>query len=131
MFTCVYIFHRLNPLLGTKLGFFVARSLFLLAGSSSWPKLSGTTTLLLQCSVTEENELDGNVTAPCPSKRHSVAAQRIGLKSTDVTRLVTTEHIQNKYSLLKSRCNNSCNSYCKLVDNVSLDLNCCTSQLKR
>ena len=36
-------------------------------------------------------------------KRHSVVAQRIGFYSSDVTRLVATEHIRNKYSLLKSR----------------------------
>ena len=44
MFTRGYILHRLNPLLGTKLGFFLVRSSFLLAGSSFWPKRSGTTT---------------------------------------------------------------------------------------
>ena len=44
MFTCVYILHRLDPLLGTKLGFFPVRSLFLLARASLWPEHSGTTT---------------------------------------------------------------------------------------
>ena len=36
-------------------------------------------------------------------KWHSIVAQRIGLKSSDVISLVTTEHIRNKCSLLKSR----------------------------
>ena len=51
------------------------------------------------CSATEKNELGSYVTVPCLSK----LTQRIGLMSSDVTRLVTTEHIRNKYSLLKSR----------------------------
>ena len=37
MFTCVYILHRLNLLLGTKLGFLLVRSSFILAGK----KLAG------------------------------------------------------------------------------------------
>ena len=40
----VYMLHRLNPLLGTKLGFFPARSTFLLAHASLWPERSGPTT---------------------------------------------------------------------------------------
>ena len=42
--TCGYILHRLNPLLGTKLGFFLARSTFLPAHASFWPERSGATT---------------------------------------------------------------------------------------
>ena len=53
--------------------------------------------------ATEKNELGGYVTLHVRPKRHSVVAQRIGLNSSDVTRLVTTEHIRNNYSLLKSR----------------------------
>ena len=54
-------------------------------------------------SATDENEWGGYVTAPCPSKvaQHSSAADI--LNSSDVTRLLTTEHIRYKYSLLKSR----------------------------
>ena len=52
-------------------------------------------------SATEENELGGYLTLPCPW--HSIVAPRIGGNSSGVTRLVTTEHIRNKYSLLKSR----------------------------
>ena len=40
----VYMLHRLNLLLGTKLGFFIVRSSFLLAASSFWMKRSGTST---------------------------------------------------------------------------------------
>ena len=40
----VYMLHRLNPLLGTKLGFFLAPSTFLLAHASLWPERSGRTT---------------------------------------------------------------------------------------
>ena len=50
-------------------------------------------------SATEENESGGYLTVPCPP----IVAQRIGLNSSGVTRLVTTKHIRNKYSLLKSR----------------------------
>ena len=44
MITCDYILHQLKPLLGTKLGFFLARSPFLLAHASLWPERSGATT---------------------------------------------------------------------------------------
>ena len=47
-----------------------------------------------------ENEMDGYVTIPGLSKM----TQRIGLNSSYVTRrLITTERIRNKYSVLKSR----------------------------
>ena len=55
-------------------------------------------------SATEKNEMGGCVTVPCSSpKGHSLRAQRIGKKSSDVTRFAETEHIRDKYSLLKSR----------------------------
>ena len=44
MFTSGYILHRLNPLLETKLSFFLVRSTFLAAHASLWPERSGTTT---------------------------------------------------------------------------------------
>ena len=50
-------------------------------------------------SATEKSEMGGYVIVPCSSN----VTQRIGLNSGDVTRLVATEHIRNKYSLLKSR----------------------------
>ena len=53
--------------------------------------------------IATENESGGYVTVPCPSKVTHVLAQGIGLNSSDVSRLVTTEHIRNKYPLLKSR----------------------------
>ena len=43
-FTGGYTLHRLNPLLGTKLWFFLARSMFLPAHASLWPERSGATT---------------------------------------------------------------------------------------
>ena len=43
MFTYGYILHRLKPLLGTQLGFFLALSTFLLAHALLWPERSGTT----------------------------------------------------------------------------------------
>ena len=54
-------------------------------------------------SATEKYEMGGYVTVPCSSKWHSVVAHRIGLSSSDVNWLVATQHIRNKYSLLKSR----------------------------
>ena len=39
----VYMLHRINLLLGTKLGFFRSRSKFLLAHASLWPERSGAT----------------------------------------------------------------------------------------
>ena len=44
MFTCGYILHLLNPLLGLKLGFFLVRSAFPPAHASHWPERSGATT---------------------------------------------------------------------------------------
>ena len=52
-------------------------------------------------SATEGNESGGHVAVPCPSKVKHRSSTADWLKS-DVTRLVTTEHIRNKYSLLKS-----------------------------
>ena len=43
MFTCVYLLHDLNSVLGAKPGFFLVRSTFLPARASLWPKRSGTT----------------------------------------------------------------------------------------
>ena len=54
-------------------------------------------------SATEKNEVGGYVTVPCPSKMTQRNSTADGLISTDVNRLVATEHIRNKYSLLKSR----------------------------
>ena len=72
MFTCVYILHRFNPLLGTKPGFFLARSSFLLTRSSFLAEafrndyVAACSTALR--SAIEKNELGGYVTDPCPSK---------------------------------------------------------------
>ena len=75
MFTCGYILHRLNPLLGTKLGLFLVRSTFVPADASLWLERSGAcrsdqvaafSTALR--SATEENDSGGYVTVPCPSK---------------------------------------------------------------
>ena len=53
--------------------------------------------------ATEKNELGGYVTVPVHPKWHSVVSGWIGLIFSDVTRLVTTEHIRNQFSLSKSR----------------------------
>ena len=53
--------------------------------------------------ASEKNEMRGYVTDPCLSKLTKLVARWIGLNSSDVTRLFTTKHIRNKYSLLKSR----------------------------
>ena len=54
-------------------------------------------------STTEKNEVGGYVPFSVRAKRRRVVKQLIRLSSSDVTTLVTTEHIRNKYSLLKSR----------------------------
>ena len=72
MFTCDYILHRLNSLLGTKLGFFPSpfhistSSRLTLAGAFRNDHLAACITALR--SATEENESGGYVTIPCPSK---------------------------------------------------------------
>ena len=83
-------------------------------------------------SATEKNKLGGYVTVPCPSKMTQRSSTVDGTISSDVTRLVIMKHIRKKYSLLKSRSViNSCNSFCKLVDTVNLDLKYCKNQLKK
>ena len=79
MFSCGYILHRLNPLLGTKLGFFPARSSFLpthasLAEAFRSDYVAACSTALH--SATEENDSGGYVDVPCPSKvkQHSSTA---------------------------------------------------------
>ena len=54
-------------------------------------------------SVTEKNELGGYVTVPCPTKMTQRSSTADWLISSDVIRLVATEHMQNSFSLLKSR----------------------------
>ena len=72
MYTCGHKLHRLNLLLGSKLGFFLVGSTFLPARK---PTLSGAfrNDYVAACSTalriaTEENESGGYVTVPCPSK---------------------------------------------------------------
>ena len=72
MFTCGYILHRLNPLLGTKPDFFLARCTFctssrlILAGAFRSDYVAACSTALR--SSTEDNESGGYVAVPCPSK---------------------------------------------------------------
>ena len=83
-------------------------------------------------SATETNETGGYVTVPCLYKTTQRSCtsdwlkfywrHRIGYDGTH------TEHI---FTFKVTLCNNSCNSYCRLVDTVNLDLEYCTSQLKR
>ena len=68
MFICVYILHRLNPQLGTKLGFCVVRSLFLLAGSEAFRNDQVAACSTAPRSATEKNEMGGYETVPCSSK---------------------------------------------------------------
>ena len=79
MFTCGYILRRLNPLLGTKLGFFSpfhvsTNSRLTLAGALRNDYVVACSAALR--SATEENESGGYVTVPCPSKvtQHSSTA---------------------------------------------------------
>ena len=107
IFTCVYILRRINLLWRTKLAFFLIRSQFPAARDSLWPKSSGTFTqpLVALLSALLLRRMNGVAKKPFQvrPKWHSKVAQRIGLNSSDVTRLVTTEQIRNNYSLLKSR----------------------------
>ena len=106
MFTFVYILNRLNALLGTKPGFFLAficTSRFLILAEAFRNDYVAACSTALR-SATEKNELSGYVTVPFLSKmtQHSTT-QRIGLNSSDLTRLVTMEDVRNNYSFLKSR----------------------------
>ena len=80
MFTCAYILHRLNSLLGTKLGFFL---IFFQICTSSGLTLARAfrNDNVAACSTaprsaTEEKETGGYLTVPCPSKmtQHSSSA---------------------------------------------------------
>ena len=71
MFTCGYILHRLNPLLGTKLRFpspfhISTSSRVTLAEAFRNDYVAACSTALR--SATEENESGGYVTVPCPPK---------------------------------------------------------------
>ena len=68
MFTCGYILHRLNPLLGTKLGFFhvSTSSRLILAGVFRSDYVAACSTAFR--SATEENDSGGYVAVPCPPK---------------------------------------------------------------
>ena len=72
MFTCGYILHRINPLLGTKLAFFPSpfyvstSSRLALAGAFRSDYVAGCSTAL--CGATEENDSSGYVAVPCLSK---------------------------------------------------------------
>ena len=72
-------------------------------------------------SATEENESCRYVAFRVHPKWSSIVAQRIGWNSFDVTRSVTTEHIRNKYSPLKSISVIIVNRFWKLVETVSVD----------
>ena len=80
MFTCGYIMHRLNLLLGTKLVFFLCpfhvstSSRLTLAAAFRSDHVAACSTALR--SATEENESCGYVAVPCPSKveQHSSTA---------------------------------------------------------
>ena len=54
-------------------------------------------------SATEDIKSGGYVTVPFPSNVTQRNSTADGWNASDVTRLVTTEHIRNKYSLFKSR----------------------------
>ena len=72
MFTCGYILRRLNPLLGTKLGFFsspflvTTRRFLILAKAFRNDYVAAFSTACR--SATEMNELSGYVAVPCLSK---------------------------------------------------------------
>ena len=71
MFTCGYILHRINPLLGTKLEFFSSpfqgstNSRLILTGASGNDYVAACSTALR--SASEENESGGYVTVTCLS----------------------------------------------------------------
>ena len=71
MFTCVYILHRLNPLLRTKLGFFnpffFSTSWFLILAEAFRNDYVAVCSTAFR-SATEEIQLVGYLTVPCPSK---------------------------------------------------------------
>ena len=72
--------------------------------------------------ATEENEAGGYVTFRFRPNWQSIVPQRIGWNSGDVTKLVTTEHIRNKNSLLKSRSFMKGNRYWDLVETVNWNI---------
>ena len=74
MFTCGYILHRLNSLLRTKLGFFLASSTFHVSTSSRLTLAEAFRGgYVAACSTafrsaTQENDSGGYVDVPCPSE---------------------------------------------------------------
>ena len=72
MFTNVYILHRLNTLLGTKLSFsgapfLISTTRFLILAEAFRNDYVAACSIALR-TATEKNELGGYVNVPCPSK---------------------------------------------------------------
>ena len=93
--------------LGTKLSFFLVGSLWLLAGSWFRRKPSGRATNSPVALVVAEQPPRMKWMATEQFRVwpnwHSILAQLIGLNSSDVTRLVAAERVQNNIWLLKLR----------------------------
>ena len=113
-----------------ELGLFLVHSSFLLASSSFWPMCSGMTTYSLVALLVAVllEWMKWMATEPFRnwSKWHSIVGQQIGMNSSDVTRLVATEHARNKFSLFVSRSITCIHLLSKIWDIINFVFNYCT-----
>ena len=83
MFTCVFIWHRINPLLGTKLSIYLGRSLFFCLvpqfGRSVRNDYVAAFSTALR-SATAEIEMGGYKTVPCSSTKTQRNSEAVWLK---------------------------------------------------
>ena len=135
MFTCGYLLHRLNPLVGTKLGFFSSfyvstSSRLTLAEAFRSDHVAACSTAFR--SAIEESQWGGYVIFPCPSKvtQHSSTADWLKFRW---RHQITYEgaHTEPIFTFKVTLCTNSYNHCWKFVDIINRNLNYCTSQFKR
>ena len=136
LFTCDFILPRLNPLRGTKLGFFLSPfpipiSWFRILGEAFRNDHVTARSTALR-SATEKNEIGCYVTVPCLSKmtQRSSTAEWPNFEWVHQIDYEGT-HTEQIFTFKVMLCINSCISYCKLVGIINLDVNYCTSQFKK
>ena len=83
-------------------------------------------------SATEKNEICGYISVPCMSKM-TQRSSTVDWFSFSWRHQIGCDgrHTEQIFTFKVTLCINSCNRFRKLVDTVSLDLNYCTSPLKK
>ena len=128
MFKCTCKFtalHLKTNWIGTRSvpsPFFIPTILFLILANASWngSVFACNTACSIAAEMNKTSEY-GTVQQLAKTAQHSSTANRNGLLG-DVTRLVATEHVRIKCSLLQSLCPAYCCILSKLIDSVKITL---------